>query len=79
MKIKMLKDARGSADGTKTTDFNEGEVYDLGPEPRALELAKVFVKEMKVAVEVKGVDDKEEREPKPAPTGVPGPGVPGHK
>lgn len=44
IKVTMLKDAKGSADGIVTRSYDKGNEYDL-PES----LANSFVKEMKVA------------------------------
>jgi hypothetical protein len=48
MKIKMLKNERGSQDGLYIQNFVEGEVYDI-----VQDLASVFVDVMKVAEYVK--------------------------
>lgn len=48
MKIKMLKNERGSQDGLYIQNFVEGEIYDI-----VQDLASVFVDVMKVAEYVK--------------------------
>jgi len=48
MKIRMLKTTQGSLNGINLTTFQAGEEYDI-PE----QLAEVFVKTMRVAVEAK--------------------------
>lgn len=45
MQIRMLKTVAGSDDGARTRTFEAGQVYELGPSPRALELAAVFLRE----------------------------------
>lgn len=45
MQIKMLKTMAGSEDGAVTRLFRAGEVYQLGQSARAVELAKVFLRE----------------------------------
>lgn len=45
----MLKTTTGAEDGFTVRAYVEGRKYELGPAPRALELAKVFIAE-KLAV-----------------------------
>lgn len=48
MKVKMLKNERGSQDGLYIQNFVEGEIYDI-----VQDLASVFVDVMKVAEYIK--------------------------
>jgi len=52
MKIKMLKTTKGSPDGFTVRSYVAGKEYNMSGGP-ANDLAKVFVEQMEVAVEVK--------------------------
>jgi len=52
MKIKMLKTTKGSPDGFTVRSYAAGKEYNLSGGP-GNDLAKVFVEQMEVAVEVK--------------------------
>ena len=52
MKIKMLKTTKGSPDGFTVRSYAAGKEYIMSGGP-ANDLAKVFVEQMEVAVEVK--------------------------
>ena len=52
MKIKMLKTTKGSPDGFTVRSYVAGKEYNMSGGP-ANDLAKVFVVQMEVAVEVK--------------------------
>ena len=56
MKIKMLKDAKGSSDGKVTEEFKKDGCYDVSDE-----LAKAFL-DLEVCEETKEGDEKKEGE-----------------